>query len=149
MKTDMLDAGKKFAMNYNDLIHEESFDFASSNFLNEIINLGDLEMTNNHNYEIDTPSLRDASNFMRGIMDECTHLGNFSKPVDPEMAIIINAKHDGYVPSQGVIPLTEIWPGSTVRYLDRGHISAILFDSNEFRKAIADSIEWLTKKYCK
>ncbi|UXI22148.1 hypothetical protein NH340_JMT08091 [Sarcoptes scabiei] len=149
MKTDMLDAGKKFAMNYNDLIHDESFDFASSNFLNEIINLGDLEMTNNHNYEIDTPSLRDASNFMRGIMDECTHLGNFSKPVDPEMAIIINAKHDGYVPSQGVIPLTEIWPGSTVRYLDRGHISAILFDSNEFRKAIADSIEWLTKKYCK
>lgn len=83
---------------------------------------------------------RDAFNFMSGVMDECTHLGNFSVPIDPELAIIINARHDGYVPSDGVIPLTNIWPGSTVRYLDRGHITAILLDNDIFRRAIADSM---------
>lgn len=80
-------------------------------------------------------------------MDECTHLANFSVPVDPELAIIINARHDGYVPSYGVMPLTNIWPGSTVRYLNRGHISAILLENNEFRRAIADSLNLNAKKY--
>lgn len=89
---------------------------------------------------VDEATKRDAFNFMSGVMDECTHLGNFSVPLDPELAIIINARHDGYVPSHGVIPLTDIWPGSTVRYLDRGHITAILLDNDIFREAIADSM---------
>lgn len=90
---------------------------------------------------------KDAFNFMRGIMDECTHLANFSVPLDPELAIIINARHDAYVPSYGVIPLTDIWPGSTVRYLNRGHVSAILLDNNEFRRAIACSLNLNAMKY--
>lgn len=90
---------------------------------------------------------RDTFDFMRGIMDECTHLANFSTPVDCELAIIINARHDAYVPSVGVMPLTDIWPGSTVRYLNRGHVSAILLDNNEFRKAIADSLDLNANKH--
>lgn len=37
----------------------------------------------------------EAVQFMRGIMDECTHLGNFSIPVDPSLIIIVAAKNDG------------------------------------------------------
>lgn len=37
----------------------------------------------------------EAVQFMRGIMDECTHLGNFSVPVDPSLVIIVAAKNDG------------------------------------------------------
>lgn len=37
----------------------------------------------------------EAVQFMRGIMDECTHLGNFSIPVDPSLVIIVAAKNDG------------------------------------------------------
>lgn len=37
----------------------------------------------------------EALQFMRGVMDECTHLGNFSIPVDPSLIIIVAAKNDG------------------------------------------------------
>ncbi|RWS11009.1 C4orf29-like protein [Dinothrombium tinctorium] len=76
---------------------------------------------------------KDALNFMRGIMDECTHLGNFSTPVDPELAIIVTASKDGYVPREGLIPLTSLWKGSTQRLLDSGHIAAVLFKLDFFR----------------
>lgn len=76
--------------------------------------------------------------FMRGIMDECTHLANFSVPVDPELAVIVNATHDGYVPRQNVQPLIDIWPGAQVRYVDGGHVSAILFSTNVFRCVALD-----------
>lgn len=89
----------------------------------------------------------DTFHFMRGIMDECTHLANFTSLVDPELAIIINAKHDAYVPSHGVMPLTDIWKGASVRYLNRGHVSAILLDNDVFRKAIADSLHLNATKY--
>lgn len=89
----------------------------------------------------------DTLNFMRGVMDECTHLGNFSKPVDPELAIIISALRDGYVPQQGLIPLTSLWQGAQRRSLDCGHVAAILFNSDVFRKAIIDSLELNAQKY--
>lgn len=90
---------------------------------------------------------RDTFHFMRGIMDECTHLANFTPLADPELAIIINARHDAYVPSTGVMPLTDIWKGASVRYLNRGHVSAILLDNDVFRKAIADSLHLNATKY--
>ena len=31
----------------------------------------------------------EAYNFMRGIMDECTHLANFPVPVDPELVLSV------------------------------------------------------------
>ncbi|XP_076446925.1 protein ABHD18-like [Babylonia areolata] len=83
---------------------------------------------------------QEAVNFMMGVMDECTHLGNFSVPVDPRLIIIVAAQEDAYIPRRGVIPLTKLWPGSEMRYLaNRGHIAAFLFHNDVFRKAIADS----------
>lgn len=90
---------------------------------------------------------RNAAYFMRIIMDECTHLANFPSLIDPTMAVIIQAECDAYVPRNGVIPLTELWPGSNIRYLKGGHISAILFEHNEFRRAIADSLNMVSEKY--
>lgn len=71
--------------------------------------------------------------FMRGIMDECTHLGNFSVPVDTGLVIIVAARSDAYVPRESVLGLHELWPGAEVRYIDSGHISAFLFKQGEFR----------------
>ena len=78
----------------------------------------------------------DCLNFMRGIMDECTHLGNFGPPIDPELATIVTASQDAYVPRDGIIPLTKIWPGSKLRILEGGHITAILFNMDVFRLII-------------
>jgi hypothetical protein len=36
---------------------------------------------------------KEAIEFMRGVMDEFTHLKNFSKPLDSSMIIVIAAKY--------------------------------------------------------
>jgi hypothetical protein len=90
----------------------------------------------------------DTINFMRGIMDECTHLANFCRPVDPELAFIVTASRDGYVPQAGSIPLTDLWKGCTHRNIpDHGHVSAILFKGDVFRTAIRDSFDINCRKY--
>ena len=82
-----------------------------------------------------SPTLeQEAVNFMVGVMDECTHLGNFSVPLDPSLVIIVAAQEDAYIPRHGVIPLNKLWPGSEVRYLtNRGHIAAFLLHNGVFR----------------
>ena len=66
-------------------------------------------------------------------MDECTHLGNFSIPVDPHLVIIVLAKHDAYMPRHSSMALHELWPGAEIREVDSGHIAAFLFKQKEFR----------------
>lgn len=43
--------------------------------------------------------------FMRGVMDEFTHLGNFSAPLDTSLVIGVQAENDAYVPRQRVTDL--------------------------------------------
>ena len=50
-----------------------------------------------------------------GLMDECTHLGNYSVPMDPELIEIVAAEFDAYQPRRGVKPLDQLWPGSNIR----------------------------------
>lgn len=76
---------------------------------------------------------REALQFMRGVMDECTHLKNFSVPYDTSLAIAVCAKDDAYVPRKGCSSLEEIWPGVEVRYLDAGHVSAYVLHQKLFR----------------
>lgn len=66
-------------------------------------------------------------------MDQCTHLGHFEMPVDPSLIIIVAARQDAYMPRDRVINIQEIWPGSEVRYIDKGHVMAFLFSQNLFR----------------
>uniref|UniRef100_A0A8D2JLD7 Abhydrolase domain containing 18 n=1 Tax=Varanus komodoensis TaxID=61221 RepID=A0A8D2JLD7_VARKO len=79
---------------------------------------------------------RESLMFMKGVMDECTHVANFSVPVDPTMIIVVQAKEDAYIPRTGVRSLQEIWPGCEIRYLDGGHVSAYLFKQGLFRFGI-------------
>ncbi|XP_052510652.1 protein ABHD18 isoform X2 [Budorcas taxicolor] len=85
--------------------------------------------------------------FMKGVMDECTHVANFSVPVDPSLIIVVQAKEDAYIPRTGVRSLQEIWPGCEIRYLEGGHISAYLFKQGLFRRAIYDAFERFLHKY--
>uniref|UniRef100_A0A2L2Y3C7 Protein ABHD18 n=1 Tax=Parasteatoda tepidariorum TaxID=114398 RepID=A0A2L2Y3C7_PARTP len=88
-----------------------------------------------------------ALNFMRGIMDECTHLGNFTPPVDSTLSIVVTAKHDAYVPRDGIESVGDLWKGCDIRYIDSGHIAAFLFNHGVFRKAIIDAFENTAQKY--
>ncbi|XP_056898721.1 protein ABHD18 [Takifugu flavidus] len=90
---------------------------------------------------------RESLSFMKGVMDECTHMANFSVPVDTSLIIVIQAKEDAYVPRTGVLSLQDIWPGCEVRFLNGGHISAYLFKQNAFRQAIYDTFNRFCLKY--
>ena len=82
--------------------------------------------------------------FMRGIMDECTHLKNFAVPVDPSLCVAVAAEKDAYQPRDGVRPFHDIWPGAEVRYLPgAGHVSSYLFKQNIFRKVIYEVLDKL------
>ncbi len=96
-----------------------------------------------------TGASREAiSQFMRGVMDEFTHLGNFPKPVDPTLIICVVAANDAYVPRDSVADLNELWPEAEVRYIPKkGHVGAWLFDHGFFRSAVADGIWRMARKH--
>lgn len=89
----------------------------------------------------------ESISFMKGVMDECTHMANFSVPVDTSLIIVVQATMDAYIPRTGVLSLRDIWPGCEIRYLNGGHISAYLFKQNVFRQAIYDAFSRFCLKY--
>ncbi|XP_059470116.1 protein ABHD18 isoform X2 [Neocloeon triangulifer] len=87
--------------------------------------------------------------FMRGIMDECTHLKNFSVPVDTELIIAIAALEDAYVPRDNCTHLQDIWPGASIRFLKGGHVSSFVLYLDTFRKAVIEGFELYKQRYPK
>uniref|UniRef100_A0A1B6F594 Uncharacterized protein n=1 Tax=Cuerna arida TaxID=1464854 RepID=A0A1B6F594_9HEMI len=109
--------------------------------------LNEIKSSTKHSVQKMNWREHEALHFMRGIMDECTHLRNFSVPVDTSLIVSVCARDDGYVPREGVTNLTDIWPGAEVRYLEAGHVSAFLLHQKFFRTAIIDAFNRLRKKY--
>lgn len=91
---------------------------------------------------------KEAVWFMRGLMDECTHLKNFDVPIDTSLIIAICANMDAYVPKEGVSTLEEIWPGATVRYINCGHVGAYIHHMNLFRFVNLPFIIIVIESYC-
>ena len=75
----------------------------------------------------------EALHFMRGVMDECTHLGNFSVPVDTSLIITVTAKDDAYMPRDTTLDLRDVWPGSEMRLINSGHVVGFLLNQEAFR----------------
>jgi hypothetical protein len=90
---------------------------------------------------------REALQFMRGVMDECTHLKNFSVPFDTSLIIAVCAKDDAYVPRDGCTSLEEIWPGVEIKYIDAGHVTAYVLHQKLFRSCIIEAFERAKKKH--
>ncbi|XP_044257180.1 protein ABHD18 isoform X2 [Tribolium madens] len=84
---------------------------------------------------------KEAIWFMRGMMDEFTHLKNFSVPYEPSLIIAVCAESDGYVPRVGISKLDEIWPGATIKYVDTGHVGAYIWHRKLFRNCIIEAFE--------
>lgn len=91
---------------------------------------------------------REAVHFMRGIMDECTHLKNYDVPYDPSLIYIVVAENDAYQPRDGIAGLPDIWPGANIKYLEgQGHVSSYLWKQAVFRQSIYDCIDNYVQKY--
>lgn len=65
------------------------------------------------------------------------------RPRCTKAAVLVGATEDAYVSPQSVLELAEHWPGSEVRWVKGGHVSAFLLQRNAFRQAISDSISRL------
>jgi len=92
-------------------------------------------------------SMIEIYEFMHLLMDECTHLLNYSIPVDTNLIRVISAKDDAYVLRDGVNDFNSIWPGSEVEYVDKGHVSAFVLLQNKFRQTIMMMLNKLLDKY--
>ncbi|KAJ8028498.1 Protein ABHD18 [Holothuria leucospilota] len=90
----------------------------------------------------------EAAEFMQGVMDVTTFIGNFSIPVDTQMVISVLATQDAYIPRDNVPGLETIWPGVEVmRYVSGGHVTSALFKQHYFRQAINDAFQKYLRKY--
>nr|CAG4637122.1 EOG090X08BF [Ceriodaphnia reticulata] len=88
-----------------------------------------------------------AVEFMRGIMDEFTHIANYSRPVDSSCIVIVTASDDAYVPREGCTDLRQLWPDSEIRYVPTGHVAAYVLHHQLFRQAVKDAFDRLIAKH--
>jgi hypothetical protein len=77
----------------------------------------------------------------------CTHLSRFSVtclpgPACPEAAIVVGTAGDGVVPPSEMRRIAAHW-GCELRWLDAGHVSAVLRHQGAMREAIADAFDRL------
>ncbi len=61
-------------------------------------------------------------------------------PARPEAALVVGCRRDGYVAQRDTEALAAHWAGSTLRWLEAGHISALLLHRAELRGAVAEAL---------
>ena len=57
---------------------------------------------------------KETISFMNGVMDEITHLGNYSQPIDTSLITFVVAKNDAYFPRSSLMSMESVWPGCEV-----------------------------------
>ena len=88
-------------------------EFEIQNTGNSIYYLSHMNKTANLiNYnpqpKIDTKIL----DFMQLLMDECTHIINYDKPIDMNLIKVVAALEDAYILRDGVHDFHSVWPGN-------------------------------------
>lgn len=79
-----------------------------------------------------------AIDLMRQFLDR-TDIRRFPPPPRPEAAFLVAARHDAYIPRASAERVHTHWPGSTLRWLESGHVGAFLFHRRDFRAAVRDA----------
>lgn len=91
-----------------------SFDFFAVPHLNK-----ESKFTNQHSKkEAEEYRRKETINFMKGVMDEITHLGNYSRPVDTSLVTFVVAKNDAYFPRSTLSNMQSIWPNCEVSHFN-------------------------------
>ena len=74
------------------------------------------------------------------VLETYTDVTRLPPPALPAAAICVGARADAYVARASVAELAAHWPGSEVRWVPGGHVSAFLTQGDAFRGAIRDSV---------
>jgi hypothetical protein len=83
-----------------------------------------------------------AKEKVTGYMRLC-ELTLLSPPKNPQNVIIVGGAKDGYVFAESVMQLHEHWKGSEIRWVNTGHVGAIIAGTPAFRRAIKDLVSRL------
>lgn len=94
----------------------------------------------------DAEEIRETMYFFANFLEHMTNLASFSAPARPDAMIKVIAKHDRYVPRDE--SLDACWPGSSVRYLESGHVSTLFYQSM-LVDAIIESFDLLQQRKTK
>lgn len=73
-------------------------------------------------------------------------VSRFPQPADPTLAILVNARHDGFIPAQEAIDLHRHWKGSQLRWLEGGHATSVMYIQEQHR-AILDAFALLRSRH--
>ncbi|KAK3258462.1 hypothetical protein CYMTET_32488, partial [Cymbomonas tetramitiformis] len=75
-----------------------------------------------------------------------TDITKFPKPVEPRAVMMVAALEDLYVDPDCAARLHAAWPGSVLRWVQGGHVSAFLqrHTRDQFRAAIVDALNMLS-----
>ena len=92
-----------------------------------------------------SPRQEEAVARMRGLLG-VTDLRRYDPPAEPVAAFLVSARKDAYIPVWSPEALHDHWQGSTLRWLDAGHVTAFLFKRKAFQDAVADSFAALDRK---
>ena len=68
-------------------------------------------------------------------------LGLHPPVLRPDLAILVAARHDGFIPLREVVALHRHWKGSELRWVPAGHVTSVVLHVNGHRKAIADVLD--------
>lgn len=79
-----------------------------------------------------------AIDLMRQFLDT-TDIRRFRPPLRPGAAFLVAARYDAYIPRSSAEMVHTHWPGSTMRWLESGHVGAFLFHRRDFLAAIRDA----------
>jgi alpha-beta hydrolase superfamily lysophospholipase len=74
---------------------------------------------------------------------EAADITRLAPPTRPDAAVIVGCTRDGYVLAAEIERLHAHWPGSTLRWIHAGHISALLRNRRALCDAIAEGVEKL------
>jgi len=80
-----------------------------------------------------------AGELMKELL-QLTDIRLLSLPAKPRSIVMIGAKNDAYIPPGSVQLLHEHWQGSTLRWIDGGHVGAFLFYRQDFLNAMREAV---------
>ncbi len=75
---------------------------------------------------------------VRGLL-AVTDLCSLPPPRRPDAAVIVAGRRDAYIPAYSPVRLQRHWPGSVLRWLDSGHVTAFLFHRRTFVRAVREA----------
>ncbi len=76
---------------------------------------------------------------------EPVDVGLHPAPVAPECAILVSARSDGFVPPSETEALHRHWPGSELRWVKGGHLTAALLAGEAHVRAVRDAFSRLER----